>query len=126
MFAKKKITRKEYENMSIEDLEYLLTLRGQSNTSVGDKIRSLNRQWNSDLTGGKCQSCHYDKHVELAHLKAVTLFDKKSLLKEVNDKDNILVLCPNCHWEYDAGLLSIVDIAIRRDSSKLETNHFLK
>jgi len=111
---KKKLTRKEYENMTIEDLEYLLILRGQSNASVGDKIRNLNRQWNEKLTTGSCQSCRYNKHVELAHLKGVAEFDKKTLLKEVNDEHNILVLCRNCHWEYDNGLLSIVDIDIRR------------
>lgn len=111
----KRITKEQYENMSVEDLEYLLTLRGQSNVSVNDKIRHLNRQWNSYLTYGKCQVCSYNKHVELAHLKAVSQFDKKSLLKEVNNKDNILVLCPNCHYEYDNGLLSLEDIGIRKD-----------
>ena len=116
MFLKqKRLTQKQYENMSIEDLEYSLRLRGQCNVNVSDKIRSLNRQWNKNLTDKCCQVCNYEKHVELAHLRGVADFDKKTLLKEVNHKDNILVLCRNCHWEYDAGMLDLADIPIRKD-----------
>ena len=26
-------------------------------------------------------------------------------IKEINDSSNIVLLCPNCHWEFDRGLL---------------------
>jgi len=109
-----KIKQQDYENMTIDQLEYLLTVRGDNKTKVHDKIRQLNRQWNKELTNGACQHCGYNKHVELAHLKPISSFDKHSLLKEVNHPDNILVLCRNCHWEYDAGLLDLVDIGLRK------------
>jgi predicted HNH restriction endonuclease len=32
-------------------------------------------------------------------------YDMTSLVSEVNDRNNIAVLCPNCHWELDNGLL---------------------
>ena len=48
-----------------------------------------------------CANCGYDKHVELAHIKAVADFDDDTLLSVVNSPDNVLSLCPNCHWEFD-------------------------
>lgn len=112
---KMKLNRKKYEEMSIDQLDYLLVLKGHNKTKVQDKIRQLNREWNKELTTKSCQSCGYNKHVELAHLKAIADFDKHSLIKEVNAPDNILVLCPNCHWEFDSGMLDLINIGIRRD-----------
>lgn len=45
--------------------------------------------------------CGYAKHVEVCHIRAVRSFPKETLLREVNDIDNLLHLCPNCHWEFD-------------------------
>jgi hypothetical protein len=49
-----KIKQQDYENMSIDQLEYLLIVRGDNKTKVHDKIRQLNRQWNKILTSGAC------------------------------------------------------------------------
>lgn len=113
MFAKKRIKREEYESMSIELLEYVLRLKGNSTTSVSNKIRELNRSWNKDLTNEPCQSCSYNKSVELAHLKAIKSYSRDSLIKEINHPDNILVLCSRCHTEYDNGQLLLEDIPLR-------------
>ncbi len=113
LLKQKRISQSPYENMSVEDLEYVLTLRGRSNASVGDTDRQLNRQWNQALASRRCQVCNYEKHVELAHLKGIALFDKQTLLKEINHQDNILVLCRNCHWEFDNDLLELADIPVR-------------
>ena len=51
--------------------------------------------------------CGYDKHVEIAHIKAVSDFDDSSLISEINHPDNLIGLCPNHHWEYDNGLLKL-------------------
>lgn len=53
-----------------------------------------------------CCNCGYDKHVQAAHKKAIILFDPSSLISEINSPDNLMWLCPNCHWEYDHGLLA--------------------
>jgi hypothetical protein len=29
---------------------------------------------------------------------------------EVNADENIIVLCPNCHWEFDHGIIDVSDI----------------
>ncbi len=48
-----------------------------------------------------CQWCGYDKHVEIAHRKSISEFSGDTLLSTINDTDNLLALCPNCHWEHD-------------------------
>ena len=70
-------------------------------------IRGLARSWFRELTKKPCFSCGYDKHVELCHIKGMSLFKDSDLVGEVNHKDNIIQLCPNCHWEFDNGLKEI-------------------
>ena len=55
----------------------------------------------------KCTICGYDLHVEIAHIKSVSDFDKSSTIAEINSIDNLIALCPNHHWEYDNGILKI-------------------
>lgn len=55
----------------------------------------------------KCAICGYDKHVEVAHIKAVSEFDDSATIDEINSLDNMIGLCPNHHWEYDNGLLKL-------------------
>lgn len=52
----------------------------------------------------KCERCGYDKHVEICHIKGIKEFNEESTIKEINDRSNIIGLCPNCHWEFDHGL----------------------
>ena len=55
----------------------------------------------------KCHICGYDKHVEVAHIKAVSEFEDTATVNEINSVNNLVGLCPNHHWEYDHGLLTI-------------------
>lgn len=55
----------------------------------------------------KCAVCGYDKHVEIAHIHPVSGFDETVTVKEINRIDNLIALCPNHHWEYDHGLLTL-------------------
>jgi 5-methylcytosine-specific restriction endonuclease McrA len=52
-----------------------------------------------------CQRCGYDKYYEVCHIHAISEFPDEALVREVNDIDNLIGLCPNCHWEFDHGLL---------------------
>jgi hypothetical protein len=54
-----------------------------------------------------CFACGYNKHIEVAHIKAVSTFPKSTRVSEVNTVDNLVPLCPNCHWEFDNNLLSL-------------------
>lgn len=48
-----------------------------------------------------CSSCGYNKHVEVCHIKPISSFDETTLLSTINAEDNLKLLCPNCHWEFD-------------------------
>lgn len=74
--------------------------------------RSIIRRYaqNAYLESGnelKCAVCGYDKHVEIAHIKAVSEFSDDTTIKEINSIDNLIALCPNHHWEYDNGVLKL-------------------
>lgn len=55
----------------------------------------------------KCAICGYDKHVEIAHIKAVSDFSDETTIREINSINNLIGLCPNHHWEYDNGIIKI-------------------
>jgi len=48
-----------------------------------------------------CAKCGYSKHVEVSHKKDIKDFHPTTLVREINDKSNLMLLCPNCHWEFD-------------------------
>lgn len=48
-----------------------------------------------------CENCGYSKHVEICHIKPIHSFPINTLVTVVNSKENILILCRNCHWELD-------------------------
>jgi 5-methylcytosine-specific restriction endonuclease McrA len=54
-----------------------------------------------------CSVCKYDKHVEVCHIKDISQFPLDAKLAEVNARTNLVLLCPNCHWEFDHDLLKI-------------------
>lgn len=53
----------------------------------------------------KCKKCGYDKHVEVCHIKPIGSFDLDTKIFIINDQKNIVLLCRNCHWELDHGML---------------------
>lgn len=79
-------------------------------SSKNAHIRGLARSWFKELVNLPCFKCGYNKHVELCHIKAIKDFDETAKLKEVNGENNIIQLCPNCHWEFDKSLFSLNDI----------------
>lgn len=62
-------------------------------------IRGRARNMYKHITS--CQFCGYNKHVEVCHIKPIHTFSEDTLISVVNDPSNILVLCRNCHWEFD-------------------------
>ncbi len=51
-----------------------------------------------------CTKCGYSKHVEVCHIKHISSFPLDTLISDINANNNLLVLCPNCHWEFDHDL----------------------
>ena len=62
-----------------------------------------------------CQKCGYSNHIELCHVRPVSDFvdNDNATMKEINSNENILLLCPNHHWELDNGLLDSKDVPPR-------------
>lgn len=70
-------------------------------TSVFALIRTRARTIAKELGWKSCSICQYSKHIEIAHIKAISDFDENTLINIVNHPDNLKPLCPNCHWEFD-------------------------
>lgn len=73
-------------------------------SAINSNARTLQKYYEKEKS---CKNCGYDKHVEVAHIKAIADFPDNSLISEINAKDNLVYLCPNCHWEFDNNLLSL-------------------
>ena len=73
-------------------------------------IRVLARNKINKLTNKKCVNCGYDSHVETCHMKSINSFSLDTPISKVNSFDNLIILCPNCHWELDNGLLKLSSI----------------
>lgn len=68
-----------------------------------EKIRQHGKRL-ADILGWRsscCEKCGYAKHTELCHIKPIASFTDETLLSEINSRQNISFLCPNCHWELD-------------------------
>lgn len=53
-----------------------------------------------------CENCGYKKHVETCHKKEISKYPKTTKIREINVPENLLILCRNCHWELDHGILN--------------------
>jgi hypothetical protein len=109
-----KVHSDEYKNRSIKIQSKTIgeyrnkeSIKGLHTSSKHVHVRGLARNKYKDLTKEPCKNCGYDKHVELCHIKPIREFSDDALISEVNNINNIIQLCPNCHWEFDNGLLNI-------------------
>ena len=67
----------------------------------------------------KCGFCGYDKHIQVCHIKSVSSFNDCDLITDINSKDNLIGLCPNHHWEFDHGHLTIENIIWRKSETDI-------
>lgn len=66
-----------------------------------DVVRFWARSSIPNVGSAVCETCGYDKHVEVSHKKPIKDFDINTPISVINDRNNLMLLCPNCHWEYD-------------------------
>lgn len=95
------------ENRTLLEYWKFKSLEKLHPSSKNVHIRSLARSWFKELLLKPCAKCGYDKHVELCHIKPISSFSESATLKEVNNADNLIQLCPNCHWEFDNNLIKL-------------------
>jgi predicted HNH restriction endonuclease len=43
----------------------------------------------------------------VCHIKPISSFEETVYLSVINSQDNLVLLCPNCHWEFDNGHLEL-------------------
>lgn len=70
-----------------------------------------------------CQYCHnheFDAILEVHHLKGILEFDEDTLIKEINNENNLVWLCPNHHIMLEKGLISLSNPVTPRVSSVVE------
>ena len=77
------------------------------------EIRNFARTWNPQLLSNPCQVCNYKNHTELCHIKPIGNCEDSMSLGEINSPSNLIVLCPNHHWEFDNGILKLEHIPVR-------------
>jgi hypothetical protein len=94
--------------MKIEDrtLGEEMKLKGFKGANRFSAIRNAARSVTSHLPRC-CTVCKYGKHVEVCHKKAIADFHIDAQIKDINSLNNLVLLCPNCHWEFDSGLFSL-------------------
>lgn len=74
------------------------------------KLRHLSKSaYKRSKKPQQCCNCGYSKHIEICHIKPVYMYDLDTPVSVVNAIDNLIALCPNCHWELDNGLISLPD-----------------
>lgn len=94
--------KKHYHGAGPLELQTIEQAIKRTGANTYDKVRAHARYvlYKEELKGS-CEKCGYDKHVELCHIKPISSFSRDTLLSEVNRRDNVMFLCPNCHWEHD-------------------------
>lgn len=110
---KQLMTPQEGKNMTLQQHLERDSIKDKPHSWRLAHIRHYNRSWNKDLLKFPCQVCGYSKHIELAHIKPMHSFSLNDKLGDINASSNIVVLCPNHHWEFDNGLIDIKDIPNR-------------
>lgn len=97
----KEFVEGKYKNKTVGEYRSMQSVAGKHPSWRHSHIRALARSWLRDMTLSPCSKCGYNKHVELAHIREISSFPDDAKLSEINSRDNVLPLCPNCHWEFD-------------------------
>lgn len=99
--------RKTYVNWSEVTLQEFKQ-RFKTIFNMNARIRALARQtYKKSDKPKRCSICGYSKFYEVCHVKAIKDFSNDTKVSEVNNINNLISLCPNCHWELDHNLIKV-------------------
>ena len=93
---------RDFSDVTIAEIR--LRARYQANAWIRKLAR---RAYYSSDKPQRCFRCGYSAHFEVCHVRAIQDFPDDTTMSEVNELDNLVALCPNCHWELDHGSLSL-------------------
>lgn len=84
------------EDVTLSEAIYTKHHRSSAFALVRTRARSLTRKWPKI-----CKYCGYSKHVEVCHIKPISEYPLNTMISAINNPCNLILLCPNCHWEFD-------------------------
>jgi 5-methylcytosine-specific restriction endonuclease McrA len=88
---------KDYEKLTIRDLEYKIGHPKDKYRSIRNHSRKLYWKNNKYI----CLKCGYTKQVDVHHIKSISDFEDDTPISEVNSLTNLIGLCKRCHWEME-------------------------
>lgn len=104
----------DYSKVTLEDYFSNYPLH-----QVHAKIREKARNQLKKININSCQKCGYSIFIECCHIKPIKDFDRKTSIAEVNHINNLIGLCPNCHYELDNGFIKVADLEVESRLSNL-------
>ena len=85
------------EDMTLGEATYTRVHKSSAFCFVRSRARVSEKFRNSSC----CERCGYSKHIECCHIKPISSFSIDTMISEINKSENLIMLCPNCHWEFD-------------------------
>lgn len=109
-----KIARYAARNFSTEALHQrtkgdLFATRKNWQSARSTIVRHAALMFRSSGKPNVCVICGYAKHIDICHINDVASFPDSATIGEINASSNLVALCPNHHWEYDNGLIILVE-----------------
>jgi hypothetical protein len=85
----------------MNDMSKLIDKKMLGNVEV-ESIRTQARKiYKSKFPEMVCIHCKHSGSTQVCHIKAISDFDKFSLVSDINNIKNLIGLCPNCHIDLD-------------------------
>lgn len=100
-------------DMTLNQAIYKKHHRINAHTLVRSRARSIIKKLNITV----CSNCGYNKHVEVGHIKPIADFNLDTPISIINALSNLTVLCPNCHWEFDQGLIKSASVELSHSAT---------
>ena len=90
-------------DITLKEAIYTHLHKSSAYSLVRGRARAIAKKqgWNS------CMNCNYKLHIEIGHIIPIGDFTEDTRLSVINAITNLAPLCPNCHWEFDNGLLKL-------------------
>lgn len=106
---------KAKQNVQDKELGFYIGYGEERLKYITSKCQSIRKDAKRVLTEDKerekvcayCKNHEFDDILEVHHLKPISSFDEHTKIKEINDKSNLVWLCPNHHAMLEKGLISL-------------------
>lgn len=108
LVCENKLRRDKLLNRSLQEIKDSTTNKNNPYHIVRTQARMLLQESGREP---KCAICGFSEYVEACHIKPISSFPLNTKIKEVNDLNNLVYLCPNHHILLDRDKLSKEDIS---------------